>query len=220
MRYQIKEVHFSHIRIVTHFWETMGGTKLSPWAPRKTEPEEVTMARCNSATCVEIDEEHTHDPIGVRTHVFPDGTRDEDDLEEEECDLMMMDQEQPTPGSGPNKEWALQTKYVVVKATQTKQVLVTPYWGTATCRRANCPYDRQHQHYYFDPEVEPKEVRTVTMEYCQDMACQYAPELHAHQGNDSRLMELTIPRDAAICLYGTDNPNMNDLPKNDQEETQ
>ncbi|SLM35925.1 Zinc finger, CCHC-type [Lasallia pustulata] len=128
----------------------------------------------------------------------------QDTESDEEGEYPTPEPDLPDPGTD--------RKFVVVATTKDSITMVTNYWRRAQCTNSECDLDTQHVHAIFDPTALPKEyVRLILLHYCTDFTCDYAPQLHIHQGNDSDIADLQIPESVAYTIWGHVQPNMHSV---------
>ena len=103
-------------------------------------------------------------------------------------------------------------KFIVVSTTRTSITMVTNYWRRIRCEDSGCYLDNQHVHAIFDPTMVPRDfLRIIVLDYCCKEDCDYAPELHIHQGSDSAVADLQIPEQIAQRIWGHVHPTMEDI---------
>jgi hypothetical protein len=88
--------------------------------------------------------------------------------------------------------------------------MVTLCWREITCQTL-CELGTQHTHTIYDEEIEPKEyARTITIQICRNDECQEKENLHAHQGNDNKVLTLRVPANVER-IFRPDTPETQSL---------
>ncbi|KAK5399522.1 hypothetical protein LTR20_008012 [Exophiala xenobiotica] len=225
MKYQPIKLYEAGLAIRTHYWTVHNNkTWYAPKGYVQQTFRTLLLPTCKRETCENYGPTHTHAILGVKTHFFtladaePDSEVELEESEpseyEEEAEYVMMMQ----PEEDQEEEEEEETKFIVINFTKTTHEVITPYWRNVTCRLTSCPHNRQHAHRIYDPDTTPKIPKQVVIRLCQNRDCQYAPELHAHQGGDDDYTNVNLATAAAQMVYGKDHPTMEDLPKNEVEE--
>ena len=109
-------------------------------------------------------------------------------------------------------------KFVVVAMDRDCLTVATSYWKKELCGQGECRIDHQHYHISFDPETTPEEyVRRIIIWFCTNLECEHQGQLHAHQGNDGKKMDIRPPRQVIQNLFGRDHLSLATM--DDGEET-
>ena len=133
------------------------------------------------------------------------------DSEENEEGFMMI--RTPKPEENP-------VKFIIVKITKRHHYISTPYQRPTLYDRSNCHKNTQHYHTIFDLETIPKRSRLVRLTIYTNIICQFALALYIYQGgNDKIYIDIRISKEAIIAIYKRENADINNLLKNELEES-
>jgi hypothetical protein len=81
----------------------------------------------------------------------------------------------------------------VVEIRRTYFTIITVRWREIACQTA-CDLGTQHFHVIYDETTRSKEyARSIRINICQDEKCSEEHGIHAHQGNDDKVMDLQLP---------------------------
>jgi Retrotransposon gag protein/Zinc knuckle len=95
-------------------------------------------------------------------------------------------------------------QFIASRITKEGFNMITNWWRRARCQSARCERNGQHLHTIFDPETEYKrDPQMIYIEFCTDEECEHKDNIHAHQGNDDTVMEITIPDEVVRRIWGS-----------------
>ena len=151
-----------------------------------------------------VKSEYSDEPEPVKQEEVEAETTKTPEPEEEAQAYSPEEPDLPDPGTD--------RKFIVVSTMRISITMVTNYWRRIRCENPDCELNDQHVHAIFDPTTVPRDyLRLIVLDYCTDRDCEYAPELHIHQGSDSAVADLQIPEQIAQRIWGHVHPTMDSL---------